>query len=224
MQRNHDSHSWRRILIRSTITNKQTLISSLLFSFQCNGSIQHQNDILYWFLRRWFYAGSFSIWCLGCTCTWLVVVPYRWWHLNITFIYTGRDGERVPRHITHVRMGKALKFVRASAFERASKHRRNDLSRWRRKKLKSWHSKCPSLRRVIIPGVTEVGKSAFGIVKPWLTLRERKIGNDWSSGIYVHIFEQLDFSSIEIIEYSAFIGCRRITITKTWYELGINQR
>ena len=77
------------------------------------------------------------------------------------YIFTGREGEVIPDHVTHVLIDKALKFVRASAFAR---HRKiiEMICHDGVEKIEEYaFNGCRSLRRVIIPGVKVIERNAF---------------------------------------------------------------
>ena len=79
----------------------------------------------------------------------------------VRFNYTGADGEYIPDEATHITVGNSCEFVRANSFsghrnivelvchvhvEKIERHAFNN---------------CPSLRRVIMPGVKIVEPGAF---------------------------------------------------------------
>ena len=128
------------------------------------------------------------------------------------YVFTG---ERVPDHVTHVRIGLALKFVLARAFcdhpniEEVICHdgveRIEEYAFYR----------CPSLRRVIMPGVKEVEKCVFN----WCTSltyvecgKLERIGK--GAFCACKSLSSIDLPSIRIVWGGAFDGCRNLTNAK----------
>ena len=98
------------------------------------------------------------------------------------YIFTG---ERVPDHVTHVLIDKALKFVRAFAFQEHPNIQEvicHDVEKIERFAF----FMCPCLRRVIMPGVKKVEKEAFSNCKA---------------------LTYIEWGKLEIIEGLAFAGC-----------------
>ena len=77
------------------------------------------------------------------------------------YVFTGRAGERLHRHVTHVLIAKALKFVPARAFDEHPNIEEVICHDGVLKIEREAFWKCPSLRRVIMPGVKEVEGYAF---------------------------------------------------------------
>ena len=79
----------------------------------------------------------------------------------VRFTYTGAEGERIPDEATHITVGNSCTFVRANSF---SGHRNIvELVCHLYVKTIERHAfnNCPSLRRVIMPGVKIVETGAF---------------------------------------------------------------
>ena len=75
------------------------------------------------------------------------------------YVFTGREG--IPRHVTHVLIDKSLKFVRGRAFYEHPNIQEVICHDGVEKIGREAFCFCPSLRRVIMPGVKEVQKWAF---------------------------------------------------------------
>ena len=105
------------------------------------------------------------------------------------YTFTGRDVGRVPDHVTHVLIDKALEFVSRWAFcnhpniEEVICHDGVEVI---------GHyafNGCPRLRRVIMPGVKEVERNAFS----------------------ASALSYIECGKLEIIGYCAFIGCASLS-------------
>ena len=131
------------------------------------------------------------------------------------YTFTGRDGERVPRHITHVLIATALNFVPALAFDEHPNIEEVICHEGVEKIEKYAFHKCPSLRRVIMPGVKVVEKGAFYLCSAltYIDCGKLEIIGEMAF-MECTSLSSLDLPSIKILEYSAFISCRRITIAK----------
>ena len=77
------------------------------------------------------------------------------------YTFTGRDGEVIPQHVTHVLVGRALKFVRARAFYEHPNIEELVCHDGVRKIEHLAFFLCPRLRRVVMTGVKEVEDHAF---------------------------------------------------------------
>ena len=109
------------------------------------------------------------------------------------FTYTGADGEVIPDEATHVKVHTDTTFVRARAF---LQHPNivQVICHDRVEKIEEgafcW---CPSLIRVIMPGVKVLERSAF----------------DWCKKL-----NYVDCGKLEVIEEGAFNGCKRLRSIK----------
>ena len=138
------------------------------------------------------------------------------------YVFTGR--ERVPVHITHVIIAKALKFVRAWAFASHPYRRLNIVEVICHdgvEKIEQAAFKCcPSLKRVIMPGVKEVEDRAFHTCEA-LTYIEcgklERIGEHTFCGCLS--LNSIDLPSIHILERSAFAGCPNLINVKVGKDL-----
>jgi len=128
------------------------------------------------------------------------------------YIFTGMVGEVIPRHVTHVRIDKSLKVVPARAFY---EHPNIEVvichDKVERIEAEAFFY-CPSLRRVIMPGVTIIERSAFFSCR---ALNDVECGKleiivKWAFGSCSSL-SSVDLPSIKIVEKSAFTGCRNLT-------------
>ena len=134
------------------------------------------------------------------------------------YVFTGR--ERVPRHVTHVLIDRALKFVRARAFEY---HRNIEEVICHDGVVKieelAFHE-CPSLRRVIMRGVKVLEKEAFQCCVALTSIECGKL-----EIIRYHAFCQceslnsIDLPSIKILGKYAFDTCLKLINVKFGKEL-----
>eukprot|EP00984_Skeletonema_dohrnii_P005391 scaffold1897_cov74-Skeletonema_dohrnii-CCMP3373.AAC.3 len=134
------------------------------------------------------------------------------------YIYNGR--EVVPRHVTRVRIHESLTVIPAAAFRR-NRNIKEVECHDRVKTVEEyafWN--CPSLRRVIMPGVEEVEGYAFMNSKA-LT----DVDCDKLEIIRYHAFcwckslGSINLPSARIVEGSAFYGCEALTNVKFGKEL-----
>ena len=134
--------------------------------------------------------------------------------------FTGRDGELIPRHITHVIIDKGLKFVPADAFYKHPNIQEVICHDGVERIEKHAFSCCHRLLRVIMLGVKVVEESAFHLCK-FLTyiecsklerIGELALGNCTS-------LSSIDLPSINIVEGRAFRDCKNLTNAKFGKEL-----
>ena len=131
------------------------------------------------------------------------------------YTFTGRDGEAIPRHITHVLIDKALKFVPARAFQRHP-NIVEVICHDGVEKIEEWAFHfCPSLRRVIIPGVKVIKNDAFygcSVLTSIECGKLEKIGQD-AFGVCKSL-SGIDLLSTKIVKMEAFDGCTNLTYAK----------
>ena len=132
----------------------------------------------------------------------------------VRYIYRGEEGERIPRRVTHVYV-ENLAAVRARAFQ----HRPNIqevICHAGVERIEEYAFYwCPSLRRVIIPGVKEVEKKAFGSCFALTYIECGKleiIGEAAFNGC--RSLRNTSLPSIRIVQSSAFGGCKSLTNAK----------
>ena len=129
------------------------------------------------------------------------------------YVFTGRaGGEVIPRHVTHVRIALALKFVRARAFLNHPNIKKVICHDGVVKIEEKAFFKCPRLRRVIMPGVKVIGQMAFEGCK---ALRFVECGKLERIGYCAFRFckslRNVELPSIKIVDGNAFERCKKLT-------------
>ena len=131
------------------------------------------------------------------------------------YVFTGRAGERIPDHVTHVLVAKALKFVRARAFENHPKIEEVICHDGVEKIEQYAFCQCPSLRRVIMPGVKVVEQRAFRLC---MALSYIECGKLEIIGDHAFVscksLRSIDLPSAKIVEGKAFLSCSNLTNVK----------
>ena len=136
------------------------------------------------------------------------------------YVFTGRDGEVIPRHVTHVLIAKALKFVPARAFAGYSNIQEVICHDGVLKVDEEAFFVCPSLRRVIMPGVKEVEQMAFCLCKALAYVECGKLERIGEMAFeYCKSLSSFDCPSIRIVDRSAFEGCLNLTSVNFGKEL-----
>ena len=133
------------------------------------------------------------------------------------YIFTG---QRVPDHVTHVLIDKALKFVAARAFYEHSNIEEVICHAGVEKIEREAFYNCPRLRRVIMSGVKEVEKDAFTWSKALTYLECGKleiIGQN--AFLRCTSLSSVDLLSIKVVESGAFCDCESLTNVKFGIEL-----
>ena len=129
-----------------------------------------------------------------------------------SYIFTGRDGEVISDHVTHVLIDNALKFVRARAFKDHPNIEEVICHDGVLKIEEEAFQWCLSLRRVIMPGVKIIEKKALDVC-PALTYVEcgelEIIGERALCGC--ESLSSVDLPSIKTVENYAFSGCTNLT-------------
>ena len=122
------------------------------------------------------------------------------------YTFTGR---RIPPHVTHVVIDKALKFVPAEAFRRHPNIEEVIFRDGVKKIEERVFQDCSKLRRVIMPGVKRVERYAFHNCEA-LTYIEcgkleiiEELAFSWCTSL-----SSIDLPSIKILESGAFSCCR----------------
>ena len=137
------------------------------------------------------------------------------------YVYTGRDGEVIPRHVTHVLIAKALKFVPRRAFKEHPNIEEVICHDGVEKIEEFAFYNCPSLRRVIMPGVKVAEQWAFYLCRALTYIECGKlkiIGQSAFSGC--ESLSSIDLPVVKIVGSSAFCGCESLTNVKFGKELG----
>ncbi len=130
------------------------------------------------------------------------------------YTFTDRYDERIPRHITHVLIDKALKFVRARAFWEHPNIQEVICHDGVRKIEQAAFYKCP-LRRVIMPGVKEVEQGAFNCCYALTYIECGKLEIVGERAFrWCNSLSSVDLPSIRIVESSAFDSCANMKNAK----------
>ena len=131
------------------------------------------------------------------------------------YVFTGRAGEVIPRHVTHVLIAKALKFVPAHAFFNHPNIQEVICHDGVERIEKIAFCLCRSLRRVIMPGVKEVERLAFKLCRDLTYIEcgklERMGGQAFECCISL---SSIDLPSIKIVEGKAFLSCKNLINAK----------
>ena len=124
------------------------------------------------------------------------------------YVFTGRDGEVIPRHITHVLIAEARNFVRSRAFQRHP-NIEEVICHDGVEKIESWtFNNCPRLRRVIMPGVKIIKFRAFNECRALSYVECGKLERIGERAfLSCKSLSSIDLPSIKIIEGWAFGYC-----------------
>ena len=128
------------------------------------------------------------------------------------YTFTGRVGEVIPRHVTHVLIAKALKFVPRRAFKEHPNIEEVICHDGVVKIEEAAFSRCPRLRRVIMPGVKEVENYAFNECESLTHIECGKLERI-RAGVFrcCESLRSIDLPSIKIVERFVFHGCADLT-------------
>jgi hypothetical protein len=127
------------------------------------------------------------------------------------YVFTGRVGERAPDHVTHVLIDKALKFIRARAFNSHPNIEEVICHDGVLKIEEFAFYACPRLRRVIMPGVKEVEKGAFKSCGALTYVECGKLEIMGTSAFsWCVSLSSVDLPSIKIVEINAFCHCQSL--------------
>ena len=128
--------------------------------------------------------------------------------------YTFTGGERVPDRVTHVLIDKALNFVPALSFYEHPNIEEVIIHDGVEKIEERAFSRCPRLRRVIMPGVKEVEKNAFsaGALSYIECGKLEIIGK--CAFIHCQSLSSIDLPSAKIVERAAFQRCTNLRNAK----------
>ena len=126
------------------------------------------------------------------------------------YVFTGRDGEVIPDHITHVLISEAL-IVAARTFQRHPNIEEVICHDGVEKIEEEVFSKCPRLRRVIMPGVKEVECYAFNNCRAlnYVECGKLEIIGEWAFNVCQSL-SSIDLPSIKIVERGAFASCSNL--------------
>ena len=121
----------------------------------------------------------------------------------------------VPRHVTHVRMSKSLKFVPERLFYSHQNIEEVECHYGVTKIFRLAFGWCPSLRRVIIPGVRVIKDIAFCYCEAMTYVECGKLEIIGGEAFRkCRSLSGIDLPSIKIVEGDAFNGCRNLTYVK----------
>ena len=121
------------------------------------------------------------------------------------YVFTG---ERVPNHVTHVLIAKALNFVRARSFEEHPNIQEVICHDGVEKIEAKAFNKCPSLRRVIMPGVKIIEQMAFNTCRALTYIECGKLERIGAVAFqFCKSLSSVDLPSIKIVEGKAFLSC-----------------
>ena len=130
------------------------------------------------------------------------------------YVFTGRESG-IPDHVTHVLIDKGLNFVRAWAFE--SHPNIQELICHDGIEIIEQYAfnHCPSLRRVIMPGVKEVEHRAFHGCRSltYIECGKLEIIGAWAFGACESL-SVVDLPSIKIAGIYALHACKNLTNVK----------
>ena len=139
------------------------------------------------------------------------------------YVFTG--GERIPDHVTHVLIDKALNFVCGRTFENHPNIQEVICHDGVEKIEEHAFHRCRSLRRVIMPGVKIVERGAFRICR---ALSYIECGKLEIIGEEVFIFcfslNSIDLPSIKIVDGHAFASCLNLVNVKFGKDLELIRR
>ncbi|KAK1734891.1 hypothetical protein QTG54_014351 [Skeletonema marinoi] len=132
------------------------------------------------------------------------------------FTYTGRDGDIAPHDVTHVRVHKSVNVIPANAFNGYPNLEELDCDVGV-EKVEAWAlSQCPSLRRVIMPGVRVVEEHHALYECEALTVVEcgklEIIG--YAAFKRCKSLRSINLPSAKVVEALAFIFCYALTEVK----------
>ena len=133
------------------------------------------------------------------------------------YIFTGGV---VPDHVTHVLIDKALKFVRKLAFYRHPNIEEVICHDGVEKIEQEAFSRCPRLRRVIMPGVKEIEQYAFNECEALTYIEWDKLERIGKAAFQsCTSLSSVDLPSIRIVERFAFSSCTNLTNAKLGKDL-----
>ena len=131
------------------------------------------------------------------------------------YTYRGEEGERIPDEATHITVGDGVTFVRARAFQ-CHYNIVEVICHDKVEKIEHhaffW---CPSLRRVIMPGVKEVEEGAFGWCKALTCIDCGKLEIIGQSAFKLcESLRSINLPSARIVDREAFYKCTALTDVK----------
>ena len=133
------------------------------------------------------------------------------------YTFTGRVGEVIPQHVTHVRIAKSLKGVCARTFYEHPNIEEVECHDGVEKIEREAFARCPKLRRVIMPGVKVIESRTFNMCLA-LTLLSAANWKELVNRQHVSL-RSVDLPSINIVGKIAFYLCRHVTSVNFGEEL-----
>ena len=130
------------------------------------------------------------------------------------YTFTGRDGEVIPRHITHVLIEK-VKFLPARSFH-SHPNIQEVICHDGVEKIEEYaFSNCPSLRQVIMRGVIVTEYRAFNYCRAlkYIECGELEIIGAQTFRLCESL-SSIDLPSIKTVAMDAFAGCTNLTSAK----------
>ena len=130
------------------------------------------------------------------------------------YVFTG-GGERVPWHVTHVLIDKALNYVPAQAFE-GLPNIEEVICHDGVEKVEPWaFYKCPSLRRVIMPGVKVIERNVFDECEALTYIECGKLERIGQQAFgRCKSLSSIYFPSVKIVNNYAFTSCKNLVNAK----------
>eukprot|EP00985_Skeletonema_marinoi_P014758 scaffold7522_cov202-Skeletonema_marinoi.AAC.13 len=141
-------------------------------------------------------------------------------HIIRRYNYTGADGQVIPRDATHIIVAKFVSVILPDAFSDNDNIEEVIFDENVEKVRRLAFAFCPSLRRVIMPGVEVVERCAFIECRALTDVECGKL-----EIIKFHAFNgckslrSIDLPSARIVEEKAFLFCRALTEAKFSSEL-----
>ena len=130
------------------------------------------------------------------------------------YVFTGRAGEVIPQHVTHVLIAN-VNFVPAEAFKENKNIQEVICHDGVTKIGREAFYSCRSLRWIIMPGVKVVERNAFTYCSALLYIECGKLERIRQSAFSCcHSLNSVDLPSIKIVENNAFSSCWNLTSAK----------
>ena len=128
------------------------------------------------------------------------------------YVFTDSVGEVIPDHVTHVLISEALKFVPMKAFYQHP-NIQEVICHDGVEKIEKWAFwGCPSLRRVTMPGVKEVERSAFDYCTSLTYVECGKLEIIGECAFcWCNSLSSINLPSVKIVEMRAFSCCPNLT-------------
>ena len=136
------------------------------------------------------------------------------------YIFTGRVGEVIPRHVTHVLIAEALNFIPEGAFYEHPNIEELICHDGVIKIEVAAFYECPRLRRVIMPGVKILEQGIFHDCEALTYVECGKLEIIGAGAFCCCSFlSSVDLPSVRIVETGAFHGCVSLSSVKIGNDL-----